>query len=171
LIKLQADQATSIRILGIDPGTHTTGVGIIDITRKGDPQLCWYGTVKTKRNANLPVRLHQIYHGLMQIIDKYKPDQIAMEDIFYSENIKTAIVMGHARGVSLLAVVNAGISPAEYSPREVKLAVVGRGSASKDQVQFMVKNILRLQEDIKPADAADALAVALCHYHRMQYPG
>jgi crossover junction endodeoxyribonuclease RuvC len=106
----------------------------------------------------------------MQTIEEYKPDQIALEDIFYSENIKTAIVMGHARGVALLAVVNAGLSPAEYSPREVKLAVVGRGSASKEQVQFMVKNILRLKEDIKPADAADALAVALCHYHRMQYP-
>ena len=77
--------------------------------------------------------------------------------------------MGHARGVSLLAVVNAGIAPAEYSPREVKLAVVGRGSASKDQVQFMVKNILRLKDDIQPADAADALAVALCHYHRMRW--
>jgi crossover junction endodeoxyribonuclease RuvC len=146
-------------------------VGIIDVIPGGEPKLCHYGTVVTKRTAELPHRLHQIYDGLIQIIDRFKPDQIALEDIFYSENIKTAIVMGHARGVSLLAVVNAGLAPAEYSPREVKLAVVGRGSASKDQVQFMVKNILRLKEDIKPADAADALAVALCHYHRMQIPG
>ena len=167
---MQVDPAKPLRILGIDPGTHITGFGIIDIIPKKDPQLCHYGTVTTKRNTDLAARLHQIYHGLTEVIEKFRPDQIALEDIFYSENIKTAIVMGHARGVSLLAVVNAGLEPAEYSPREVKLAVVGRGSASKDQVQFMVKNILRLKEDIKPADAADALAVALCHYHRIQFP-
>ncbi len=79
--------------------------------------------------------------------------------------------MGHARGVALLAIVNAGVTPAEYSPREVKLAVVGRGNASKEQVQFMVKNILHLKDDVRPADAADALAVALCHYHRLRFHG
>jgi crossover junction endodeoxyribonuclease RuvC len=168
---LQVETPSSIRILGIDPGTHITGIGIIDIETRKEPALCYYGTIKTTRSASLPVRLQQINHGLIEIIEKYKPDHVAMEDIFYSENIKTAIVMGHARGVALLAIVNAGIPPAEYSPREVKLAVVGRGNASKDQVQFMVKNILRLKEDITPADAADALAVALCHYHRFRYPG
>ena len=157
--------------MGIDPGTHTTGIGIIDIVLKKEPVLCYYGTVKTTRSARLPVRLQQINHGLIEVIDEYKPDYIALEDIFYSKNIKTAIVMGHARGVVLLAIVNAGISPAEYSPREVKLAVVGRGNASKEQVQFMVKNILRLKENIQPEDAADALAVALCHYHRLGNPG
>ena len=101
------------------------------------------------------------------MIERYKPHFIALEDIFYSENIKTAIVMGHARGVSLLAAINLGIEPSEYSPREVKLAVVGRGDASKDQVKYMVKNILHIQEEIHPADAADALAVALCHFNRL----
>ncbi len=166
---MPVENPTSIRVLGIDPGTHITGIGIIDIAAKKDPVLCYYGTIKTKRSAGLPVRLQQINHGLIEVIEKYKPDFVALEDIFYSENIKTAIVMGHARGVALLAIVNAGISPAEYSPREVKLAVVGRGNASKDQVQYMVKNILKLKEDIQPSDASDALAVALCHYHRLRF--
>ena len=168
---MQAETPSQVRILGIDPGTHTTGIGIIDVVLKREPVLCYYGTVKTTRSAGLPVRLQQINHGLIAVIDEYKPDYIALEDIFYSKNIKSAIVMGHARGVALLAIVNAGISPAEYSPREVKLAVVGRGNASKEQVQFMVKNILRLKEDIQAEDAADALAVALCHYHRLRTPG
>ena len=93
---------------------------------------------------------------------------MAVEDIFYSDNVKTAIVMGQARGVSLLAPINLGLEPAEYSPREVKQAVVGRGNASKEQVHFMVKNLLHLTENIAPDDASDALAVALCHYHRLQ---
>lgn len=165
---MQAETLSTYRILGIDPGTHVTGLGIIEIAKGLDPQLCYYGTIKTRRSDGLPFRLQQIYQGLLAVIERYQPDYIALEDIFYSENIKTAIVMGHTRGIALLAIVNTGRKPAEYSPREVKLAVVGRGSAAKEQVQFMVKNILHLNEDIKPADAADALAVALCHYHRMR---
>ncbi len=157
-----------MRILGIDPGTNITGIGIIEIDKRGEPGLCHYGVVRTNRKAKLPQRLQQIYKGLAEAIETYAPDEVALEDIFYSDNIKTAIVMGEARGVSLLAAVNQGVHPAEYSPREVKLAVVGRGNASKDQVQFMVRQILGLKEEIKPADAADALAVALCHYNRMQ---
>jgi crossover junction endodeoxyribonuclease RuvC len=167
---LQAEGSASVRILGIDPGTHVTGIGIIDAKTGKDPVLCHYGTIKTKRSASLSLRLQQINHGLIEIIERFTPDYIALEDIFYSENIKTAIVMGHARGVALLAITNAGIIPAEYSPREVKQAVVGRGNASKDQVQFMVKHILQLKQDVQPADAADALAVALCHFHRLRYP-
>ena len=157
-----------MRILGIDPGTNITGVGIIEVDERGEPGLCHYGCIRTSRNAKRPVRLQQIYQGLAEIIGRFQPDVIALEDIFYSDNIKTAIVMGEARGVSLLAAVNKGVEPAEYSPREVKLAVVGRGNASKDQVQFMVRQILGLREEIKPADAADALAVALCHFNRMR---
>jgi len=157
-----------MRIMGIDPGTNITGIGIIEIDERGEPRLCHYGCVRTSRNAKLPHRLGQIYQGLAEAITRYQPRAVALEDIFYSDNIKTAIVMGEARGVSLLAAVNQGIEPAEYSPREVKLAVVGRGNASKDQVQFMVRQILGMKEEIKPADAADALAVALCHYNRMQ---
>jgi crossover junction endodeoxyribonuclease RuvC len=164
---LQAKQQEKIRILGIDPGTQVTGVGIIEIDHTGEPCICYYGCIETNRRQSLPLRLSQIFHGLVEIIGKYKPTYIALEDIFYSENIKTAIVMGHARGVSLLAPVVKGIEPAEYSPREVKLSVVGRGNASKGQVQFMVKQILKIKENDLPLDATDALAVALCHYNRL----
>jgi crossover junction endodeoxyribonuclease RuvC len=156
------------RILGIDPGSQITGVGIIDILQDRNIILCYHGCIRTSRNATLADRLKQIYSGLAELIAKYKPDHVAVEDIFYSDNVKTAIVMGQARGVSLLAPINLGIPPAEYSPREVKLAVVGRGNASKEQVHFMVKTILRLKEDITPDDASDALAVAICHYHRLR---
>lgn len=159
--------SSAIRVLGIDPGSQVTGLGIIDISEKREVSLCYYGCVRTTRNTPLPHRLKQIYIGLTDIITQYRPDYVAVEDIFYSDNVKTAIVMGQARGIALLAPMNLGVSPAEYSPREVKLAVVGRGNASKEQVHFMVKNILRLKEDISPDDASDALAVALCHYHRL----
>jgi crossover junction endodeoxyribonuclease RuvC len=158
---------SQFRILGIDPGSQITGLGIIDISEKRDVNLCYYGCVRTSRGKPLSHRLNQIYTGLTDIITQYQPGFVAVEDIFYSENVKTAIVMGQARGIALLAPMNLGLPPAEYSPREVKLAVVGRGNASKDQVHFMVKNILRLKEDIRPDDASDALAVALCHYHRL----
>ena len=158
---------STIRILGVDPGTQITGLGIIDVIEDRDLKLCYYGCIRTDRRSTLPFRLKQIYNGLTELIQKYQPNHVALEDIFYSDNVKTAIVMGHARGVSLLAPVNLGIIPAEYSPREVKLSVVGKGNASKDQVHFMIKNMLHVAEDIVPDDASDALAVALCHYHRL----
>jgi len=158
---------TRIRILGVDPGTQITGVGVIEINEKGQPESCYYGSIRTNIKEPLAMRLKKIYSGLVEVIERYKPHFIALEDIFYSENIKTAIVMGHARGVSLLAAINLGIEPSEYSPREVKLAVVGRGDASKEQVKYMVKNILQIHEEIHPVDAADALAVALCHFNRL----
>lgn len=158
---------SNIRILGVDPGSQVTGLGIVEVIDNRELKLCYHGCIKTDRKATLALRLKQIYLGLSELIEEYKPDHVALEDIFYSDNVKTAIVMGHARGVSLLAPINLGITPAEYSPREVKLAVVGRGNASKEQVHFMVKNMLNVTEDITPDDASDALAVALCHYHRL----
>ena len=152
--------------MGIDPGTQVTGIGIIDIVEKGRIQLCIYDAIRTKRTNPLALRLKEIFEGIDYFIDKYEPNFVAIEDIFYSENVKTAIVMGQARGVSMLAPALKNIAIAEYSPREVKLAVVGNGGASKNQVQYMVKNILNLKEEIHPADAADALAVAICHHHR-----
>ncbi len=152
--------------MGIDPGTQVTGIGIIDIVEKGRIQLCIYDAIRTKRTNPLALRLKEIFEGIDYFIEKYEPNFVAIEDIFYSENVKTAIVMGQARGVSMLAPALKNIDIAEYSPREVKLAVVGNGGASKNQVQFMVKNILSLKEEIHPADAADALAVAICHHHR-----
>lgn len=156
-----------IRILGVDPGSQVTGLGIIEVINNADLKLCYHGCIRTDRKATFAHRLKQIYVGLTEIIEQYKPDHIAIEDIFYSDNVKTAIVMGHARGVTLLAPINLGITPAEYSPREVKQAVVGRGNASKEQVHYMVKNMLKVSEDITPDDASDALAVAICHYNRM----
>jgi len=143
-----------------------TGIGIIDILERGKIQLCIYDAIRTKRSNPLALRLKEIYLGIEYFLEKYEPDVVAVEDIFYSENIKTAIVMGQARGVSILAPVLKNLEVSEYSPREVKMAVVGNGGASKNQVQFMVKNILKLKDDIHPADAADALAVAICHFHR-----
>jgi crossover junction endodeoxyribonuclease RuvC len=154
--------------LGIDPGTQVTGIGIIDIVEKGRIQLCIYDAIRSKRTNPLALRLKEIFEGIDYFISKYEPDFVAIEDIFYSDNIKTAIVMGQARGVSMLAPALKNIEIAEYSPREVKLAVVGNGGASKNQVQFMVKNILKLKDEIHPMDAADALAVAICHYHRVK---
>ena len=143
-----------------------TGIGIIDILEKGKTQLCIYDAIRTKRSNPLALRLKEIFEGIDYFLEKYEPDVVAIEDIFYSENIKTAIVMGQARGVSILGPVLRNIEVAEYSPREVKMAVVGNGGASKNQVQFMVKNILNLKDEIHPADASDALAVAICHHHR-----
>jgi crossover junction endodeoxyribonuclease RuvC len=163
---LQNSNQSNYRILGIDPGTLVTGIGIIDIVTKGKIQLCMYDAIRTRRSDSLALRLKDIYEGIIYFLEKYSPQAVAVEDIFYSENIKTAIVMGQARGVSLLGPVLKNIEIAEYSPREVKMAVVGNGGASKNQVQFMVKNILNLKDDIHPADAADALAVAICHFHR-----
>jgi crossover junction endodeoxyribonuclease RuvC len=159
--------SSKIRILGVDPGSQVTGLGIIDVGQNQDLKLCYYGCIRTRRQESLPIRLKHIYNGLTEVIKKYHPDHVALEDIFYSDNVKTAIVMGQARGVSLLAPVNQGLIPAEYSPREVKQAVVGHGNASKNQVQFMVKSMLHITEDITPDDASDALAVALCHFHRI----
>jgi crossover junction endodeoxyribonuclease RuvC len=156
------------RILGIDPGTQITGAGIIEVGAAGELKHCYHGCIKTKRKESLSFRLKQIYSGLLDIMEQYQPDEVALEDIFYSDNVKTAIVMGHARGVALLAPMQHGIQPAEYSPREVKMAVVGNGGASKIQVKFMVENILNLKGKIESQDAADALAVALCHFHRMK---
>jgi len=163
---LQDNTKSGFRILGIDPGTLVTGIGIIDILEKGKIQLCIYDAIRTKRSNPLALRLKEIYEGIDYFLEKYEPDVVAVEDIFYSENIKTAIVMGQARGVSILGPVLKKKEVAEYSPREVKMAVVGNGGASKNQVQFMVKNILNLKDEIHPADAADALAVAICHFHR-----
>jgi crossover junction endodeoxyribonuclease RuvC len=111
-------------------------------------------------------RLSRIYRGLCQVIDKHRPVEAAVETAFYGRNVQSALKLGHARGVSLLAAVEHGLTPLEYSPREVKQAVVGRGNASKEQVQFMVRALLRSGEKSMLLDASDALAVALCHLHR-----
>ena len=127
-----------------------------------------YGVIRTDSKKSLPEKLKQIFEGLSQIIAQKHPDELAIEETFYSKNAKSALVMGQARGVAILAAACAKISVYEYSPKEVKCSVVGRGNASKLQVQYMVKNLLRLKDLPQPPDAADALAVALCHAQKMR---
>ena len=153
-------------ILGIDPGLNITGYGIIKVAEAGNPQLFTYGHIRTSAQKSLAQRIHKIYSELNELIMKYRPQIVAIENIFYAENVKTAITMGHARGATMIAAMNNQAEVREYSPREVKMSVVGNGGAAKAQVKFMVQNILRIKEDIQPDDASDALAVALCHWHR-----
>lgn len=159
---------SAITILGIDPGVNITGYGIISVGEKGDPALKGFGHIKTNAKKPLAERLHKIYASLQEVLDTYKPDFVAVEDLFYSENVKTAIVMGHARGAALLAATTHHVPVSEFSPREVKMSVVGNGAASKSQVGYMVKNLLSVSQPIEPDDASDALAVALCKWHRLQ---
>ena len=152
-------------ILGIDPGSVITGYGVI--TKQGRHcKLIECGAIRTKSGQALSDRLKQIYDGLCQVIDTHKPEQVAIESMFAGRYPKAALTLGHARGVALLAVANRDLPVSEYAPREVKMAVVGVGAAAKEQVQYMVRAILKLSRVPKPADAADAVAIALCHTQR-----
>ena len=157
-----------MRILGIDPGLGITGYGVIEVI-ENSLRLLTFGIIKTSKKQNFTDKLFQINQKICDIIGQFSPDYFAVEDIFYHLNKKTAIVMGHARAVAMLAAAQYKIAVYEYSPREVKMSIVGSGSASKVQVQAMVKNILKLSEVPKPEDASDAIAVALCHYHRLKF--
>jgi crossover junction endodeoxyribonuclease RuvC len=159
----------TIKILGIDPGLNVTGYGIIQIAKAKEPQLLSYGTIRTAAKAPLSDRVFKIYDALNKMMINEQPKTIAIETIFYADNVKTAIVMGHARGAALVAARQNSDLVAEYSPREIKLAVTGTGGAVKSQVNFMVKNLLRVHDPIKPDDASDALAVAICHWNKMKY--
>jgi crossover junction endodeoxyribonuclease RuvC len=156
-------------VLGIDPGTLATGYGIV--TRRGKELVVLAsGTVRNSGSTPLPQRLQNIYSELREIIAEYGPTECAIESAFYGKNAQSALKLGHARGVSMLAAVEQRLSTAEYSPREVKKAVVGNGNASKEQVQFMVRSLLHLDGPRMRLDASDALAVALCHLHRCIAP-
>ena len=153
-----------MRVLGIDPGTITSGYGIV---AEEDHKLFHVasGGISPSAKHPFPTRLKKIYEELEKIIDKYKPSIVVVEDLFVSNNIRSALKLGHARGVAILAAVNAGLPVFEYAPLEVKQAVVGNGKAEKKQVQMMVKALLDLPKVPYPADAADALAAAICHIH------
>ncbi len=147
--------------MGIDPGSQVTGYGVIDKARSGLYHIV-YGEIKPGRGASLSGCLQTIYDGLREAIRRSAPEAMAVEEIFYGKNVKSLIKQGHVRGVAILAGKHAGIPVYEYSPLEIKKAVVGYGRAEKNQVQTMVKAILKLPE-LPPPDAADALAVAICH--------
>lgn len=151
-----------MRILGIDPGTATTGYGIIEVGKEG-LRVSEYGCVRTSTADSLPVRLASLYEQVMSLILQQKPCCMAVEEVFFNKNTRTALAVGQARGVVLLAAAHAELPVAEYTPLQVKQAITGYGRASKAQMQRMVKVLLNLPQLPAPDDAADALAVAICH--------
>lgn len=153
-----------MRILGIDPGYAILGYGIIEM-RGNRFKVIDYGTVTTEAGMEMPDRLKVLYNSLMELIGRFEPEVASVEELFFNTNAKTAILVGQARGVALLACSNSGLEIAEYTPLQIKQALVGNGRAEKKQVQFMVKTILNLKEAPKPDDTADALAAAICHGH------
>jgi crossover junction endodeoxyribonuclease RuvC len=155
---------TMTRILGVDPGSQVTGYGFIE-AGPGKVRSLLHGTLRPRRGLALPDRLHAIYGDLAALIAEHEPDVVAVETAFYHKSARSTLVLGHVRGIVLLAARQAELPVQEYAPREIKLAVTGNGGASKEQVAFMVRGMLGLRET-PPLDAADALAAALCHWHR-----
>jgi len=153
-----------MRILGIDPGSLVTGFGVVEQQGQHLRALAW-GVIRTSAKQALPERLKRIYAGLVDPLDRWHPDAVSVERVFFAENAKTALTLGHARGVALLATAHADLPLVEYSALEIKMAVVGYGRAAKSQVQQMVKHLLQLDAEPQPLDASDALAAAICHIH------
>lgn len=149
-------------ILGIDPGTAICGYGLVE-KHNYQYKLIDYGAVNTPSTMTLEERLVRIYDGICLLIDKYHPDEMAVEELFFNNNAKTAISVGQARGVILLAGAHKGVPLYEYTPLQVKQGIVGYGRADKKQIQYMIKTMLNMKEIPKPDDAADALAIAMCH--------
>ena len=150
-------------VLGIDPGTAATGYGVVSGEPFGSLSLIECGVIRTHARDPLPSRLREIYDDVSMLIARRRPDALSIEDVFYAKNVRTTVVLGHARGVILLAAEQAELSIHEYPPAEIKKAVVGTGSATKEQVQFMVTRLLRLKSAPQPTDAADGTAAALAH--------
>jgi crossover junction endodeoxyribonuclease RuvC len=153
-----------MRVLGIDPGTAITGYGVVGQVQ-GELQPLGFGVIKTPADQPLPRRLQLIYRAISDLAEEWKPTAAAVEELFFSRNVRTAMSVGQARGVTLLALANAGLDVAEYTPLAIKQAVTGYGNADKAQIQEMVRLLLRLEKVPRPDDAADALAVAICHLH------
>jgi crossover junction endodeoxyribonuclease RuvC len=159
-----------MRVLGIDPGSETTGWGVVegDARRYG---VVAFGVVRATARERFAARLLKISAGVEEVLAKFRPDVCSVEEAFYAVNVKTALKLGQVRGVILLAAERAGVEIAEYAPRLVKATVVGYGAAEKQQVQEMVRVLLRLKETPQPHDAADALALAICHLHHASLVG
>ena len=150
-------------VLGIDPGTATTGYGVVRADRPSSPVLVECGVIRTRARDALPARLAEIHEGVRELIARHRPDVLSLEDIFFARNVRTTVVLGHARGVIMLAAHQGGIPVHEFSPSAIKKAVVGTGAASKEQVQFMLTRLLRLKSVPTPSDAADGVATALTY--------
>ena len=151
-----------MKILGIDPGYATTGFGLIDAERTSF-RLLQYGTITTPPDLTFPQRLNMLFNDMVRLLDVTKPDAVAVEELFWGHNITTGIGVSHGRGVILLAIEKAGLPLFEYTPMQVKQAVVGYGKAEKHQVMDMTRRLLKLEKMPRPDDAADAIAIALCH--------
>jgi crossover junction endodeoxyribonuclease RuvC len=160
-----------MRVFGIDCGTETTGYGVVESDDSGRrPRLVLkaMGAIRLSKTKQLPVRLEQVFRELSAELQRWTPDAVAIEEVFYSVNAKSALKLGQVRGVALLAAATLGLPVAEYAPLTIKSSVVGYGLAKKEQVQFMVARLLELTEVPQQADAADALAIAICHIHTAQ---
>jgi crossover junction endodeoxyribonuclease RuvC len=156
-------------VLGIDPGTATTGFGLVRERTDGGLEMVAFGIISTLKDEAAHLRLVQLYDEMKKLIKRHKPDSVGVEKLFFQRNISTAIAVGQARGVVMLAIAQAGLALAEYTPNEVKQAVAGYGSADKRQVQEMVRVLLSMPSIPKPDDAADALAIAITHIHTRRY--
>ena len=154
-----------MRVLGIDCGSQHTGYGVVELDPAGKLHCVAVGAIHSKSGLAMADRLNRIFHGLQQVIEKERPDEVAIEDIFYAVNVKSALKLGHVRGVAMLAASSAGLTVAEYAPLSIKSAVVGYGRAEKQQVQHMITRLLNLDAPPESPDAADALAIAICHLH------
>jgi crossover junction endodeoxyribonuclease RuvC len=154
-----------VLILGIDPGTATTGYGLVTDDETGDARLLRCGVILTPAHTPMPGRLKSIHQEVSALIAEWRPDALAVEELFFSRNVTTGLAVGQARGVVLLAAAQAEVPVFEYKPAEVKMALVGYGGASKQQMQEMVKLMLGLDAVPRPDDAADAVAIAICHLH------
>lgn len=150
-------------VLGIDPGTANTGYGVVRGDGRGSAALVECGVIRTRPRDPLPTRLREIHEGVSELIARHRPDILSVEDVFYARNVRTTVVLGHARGVILLAGAQAGLDIHEFPPAEIKKAVAGTGAATKEQVQFMLTRLLRLKTVPHPSDAADGVAAALAY--------
>ncbi len=158
-------------MFGIDCGTEITGFGVVEPDESSrEPRLVCkaFGSIKLKKTKATPERLEQVFQELTVELERWQPDAVAIEEVFYSVNAKTALKLGQVRGVALLAAACKGLPVAEYAPLKIKSSVVGYGLAKKEQVQYMVARLLGLSQLPEPADAADALAIAICHIHSTQ---
>ena len=154
-----------MRVLGIDCGTEYTGYGVVEESPDGGLICRAVGAIRLNSREPMPARLHSIFSRLNDLIQQHHPDDVAIEDVFYAVNVKSALKLGQVRGVAMLAAAAAGLPVAEYAPLAIKSAVVGYGRAEKSQVQQMVSRLLGLPSLPQPSDAADALAIAICHLH------
>jgi len=150
-------------VLGVDPGTAATGYGVVRGGEPGGPTLLECGVIRTQARDSLPTRLRTIHEGVTELLVRHRPDILSIENVFYARNVRTTVILGHARGVILLASEQAGVPVRELTPTAIKKAVVGSGAGTKDQVQFMVMRLLRLKSAPKPADAADGVAASLAY--------